>query len=51
MVGVVCKTPILTDDFYETEDTLFMRRTEVCLPEGCWDTGLDITRQGLGGNS
>lgn len=47
---VVCKMPILTDDYYESEDTLFMRRSEVSLPEGCWDTTLGITSQGMGGH-
>ncbi|CZT18272.1 uncharacterized protein RCC_04117 [Ramularia collo-cygni] len=43
-----CETPILTDDDMESTTTLFMRRSEVNLPEGCWDTTFSTTRQGFG---
>ncbi|KAI5363208.1 hypothetical protein Slin15195_G105880 [Septoria linicola] len=43
-----CETPLVTDDEFETTTTLFMRRTEVPKPEGCWDTTFSVTREGIG---
>lgn len=46
-IYVVCETELMTDDPLESTTALFMRRSEVSQPEGCWDTTLITTRQGL----
>jgi hypothetical protein len=47
---LVCETPIVTQDLEEGTTTLFMRRSEMPLPDGCWDSYLEVTRQGASGS-